>query len=379
MSVLSDTQIANRALQRVGGERIGVLDPTKTLWTEDSKNADEIRACYHILRRTELRRNVWRFAVRTIALRAIGDSAKLVTFAAWVIGTTYAISDIVTGSDGQIYISSASGNVGNDPTTTLAKWTLYFGSTIAQEYVGPFSTAITYALNDHTVGSDGQVYFSLAAGNINHNPVGDVGVHWAVVTDGTMADANSYYTGELIYMGASVFVSLRNENEDVPPTSKWLTMTTAPTVAPLNFVYPIGAGPDNEQSSKNVFQLPTGFMRIAPQDPKAGANSFLGAPSGTFYRDWNFEGNYFTTHDTGIILFRFAADVVDPSAFDAMFVEGFASRVAFEVCQPITQSGTKLTEIASEYKMFMGEARTVNGIEEGATQPPEDDYITCRY
>jgi hypothetical protein len=64
--------------------------------------------------------------------------------------------------------------------------------------------------------------------------------------------------------------------------------------------------------------------------------------------------------------------------FDPMFVEGFGSRIALETCEPITQSTEKLKAIAGEYKTFMGEARTVNAIEQGPTEPPEDDYITCR-
>lgn len=41
----------------------------------------------------------------------------------WVIGTTYAASMIVKGSDNHLYISMAGGNVGHDPTTDAgAHW-----------------------------------------------------------------------------------------------------------------------------------------------------------------------------------------------------------------------------------------------------------------
>lgn len=382
---MTETQIANRALQRVGAQRIGSINANDTIWTEASKNASEIRACYHILRRAELRRNVWRFAIRRVALRAIDTNSKQVTFATWAVGTTYALNDVVTGSDGLIYQSTVAGNLANDPTAfNFAKWTLYYNCTIAAEYVGAYDSGSTYAKGDHTVGSDSQVYVSLSAGNLNHNPVTDGGVHWGVASnqtpsDTTAATSTSFYAGELVFIGSKVYLSLQNDNEDAPAGSaKWMTFTGTATVALPNIIYPVGAGPFSDVASRNVFQLPQGFLRQAPQAPKAGSSLFLGAPGGLAYNDWEFGDNYILTTTPGPIVFRFCADVSDPTKFDPMFVEGFASRIAFEICEPLTQSTTKLTGIASEYKQFMGEARTVNAIEEGPTEPPEDDYITCR-
>lgn len=385
--MVSETQIANRALQRVGAARIGEIDTADTVWTEDSKNASEIRACYDLLRRAEQRRNVWRFAIRRVAIRPIDLDTKFVTFGLFNIATNYGLNDVVLGSDGVIYISKVAGNVGHDPA--LRNWTywgLYFLSDAVQEYVGTWSSTITYAKGDHSVGSDGTVYLSQIDANLNHNPVGDNGTNWVAassVGDDTQPSAYatssvSYYAGELVYQGATVYFSLQNNNTDAPPSAKWMTFTTAPTLSLPNFIYPIGAGPFTDTATRNVYRLPVGFLRQAPQAPKAGSTSFLGAPSGLSYNDWEFGENYIITIDSGVIVFRFGADVADPTQFDPMFVEGLAARIAFEVCEPLTQSGSKLQAIAGEYKQFMSEARTVNGIEEGPTQPPEDDYIECR-
>lgn len=382
MSIVTDTLIANRALQRVGVQRIGALNTDDTLWTEDSKNASEIRACFHMLRRAEMNRNVWRFSIRTVALRAIGYNSKMATFPAFNNTTTYALGFVVLGSDGQLYQSRVPANVGYDPISNPVYWSLYFGSTIVQEYVTTWGSTITYADGDHSVGSDGVTYVSIADTNLNHDPVSDGGVHWTPDTNGVMAtNANggtSFYAGELVFIGNSVYISLRSGNDDVPPSTKWLALTGT-TVALLNFMYPIGAGPHTEQKTKNVYQLPNGFLRLAPQDPKAGAYSFLGAPGNTIYRDWDFGDNYFTTAESEVILFRFAADIRDPAQFNPLFCEGLASRIAFEICEPLTQSTTKLSGIASEYKQFMGEARTVNAIEKGPVEAPLDNYIECRF
>lgn len=385
MGYMTDTKIANRAIQRVGGTQIGELDPTKTLFTEQSKNAQEVRGCYDILRRAELRRNVWTFSIRRVALRAADTNSKIVTFGAWNVMHTYVLNDVVLGSDGRIYYSEAAANTGNDPTnkTNQAKWSLFFNATMASEYVGAFSLTITYALGDHTVGSDNQVYVSLAGGNINHDPTTDAGVHWAVgasltPSDDTLATSMSFYAGELVFVGNKVYYSLQNNNMDAPPSTRWLTFTEAPTVALPNLIYPIGAGPFSDVSTRNIYALPYGYLRQAPQAPKAGSSRFLGGPSALSYDDWEFADGYIITSNSGVIVFRFAADIEDPTRFDPLFIEGFASRVAFEICEPITQSASKLSTIASEYKQFMSDARQVNGIEQGPTEAPEDDWITCR-
>lgn len=384
MSIIDPTKIANRACQRVGAELIAA----GALLTEDSKPANEIRNCYDILRRSELRRNVWRFGIRTQAIRPLDDTSKLVTFGAWAVGTTYALNDIIVGDDTQIYISIASGNIGNTPSTSPTLWTLYFGLDVATEFVTTWGSGFTYMTGDHAVGSDGTVYQSLIDTNTNHNPVGDGNVHWTADTDGTMPTKMTFYVGELVRIGNTVYLSLQNNNGDgntvsgdglPPPSASWQTMTTAPTVALFNFMYPIGAGPASNFRTKNTYRLPVGWLREAPQDPKAGGALYLGAPDGSMFNDWNYEGRYFTSNDNGVIPYRFMADIQDPMQFDALFVEGFACRIALEVCEPLTQKSDKKADIERAYMKFMTEARTINGIEDGPVYPPEDAYITARF
>jgi hypothetical protein len=65
-------------------------------------------------------------------------------------------------------------------------------------------------------------------------------------------------------------------------------------------------------SSRNIFQLPNGFIREAPQAPRAGSTLFLGAPGALAYTDWERGGNYLLSTNTGPIVYRFAADVERP-------------------------------------------------------------------
>jgi hypothetical protein len=149
-------------------------------------------------------------------------------------------------------------------------------------------------------------------------------------------------------------------------------------LAELNIIYPLGTGPLADDRTRNVFRLPSGYMKQAPRDPKAGATSFLGAPAGLDYDDWNFEGNYLVSQEVQPIIFRFVADVQDVTAFDDMFCEGLACRVALAVAPLLTQSVVKTDDLDKRYADYMTQARLVNGIETGPTEPPEDDFITTR-
>jgi hypothetical protein len=106
--------------------------------------------------------------------------------------------------------------------------------------------------------------------------------------------------------------------------------------------------------------------------------SYLGSPSGLPYDDWIFEGDFITTTDSPVIILRFVADIQDVSLMDPMFCEGLGARIGLEICEPLTQSDSKLGTISQIYKTFMGEARAINGIETGTVEPPLDDYISCR-
>jgi hypothetical protein len=45
----------------------------------------------------------------------------------------------------------------------------------------------------------------------------------------------------------------------------------------------------------------------------------------------------------------------------------------------LTQSTAKLQTITQHYKEAITQARLVNGIETGATEPAMDDYLAVRY
>lgn len=385
--------IMNRALQRAGQNRIVTL-------TDDSKQCDEVTFCYDKVRMAEMRRNVWTFSVRTVALRpynpsmaanaSTGQTASLGTLflkpAAWSAVNNYIQGSLVSFTNNRVYFSRTT-NINSSPDTNPTDWAQYFGPKTVSPYdttgktsyypgelvytlsattptvymslaasndvptTTPVWVSTTYYNKGDTVtGSDAAGYQSKIDFNQNVNPVGDAGVHWA-----TLPVANQ---------------------PDTRAGQNWLKLDAA--VQAINFVYPVGAGPAFQPENYNVYFLPYGFLRQAPQNPKAGAVSFLGGPSGNQYPDWVFNGQFILTRQAPLILLRFAADIANVQDMDTMFCEGLSCRVAMEICEALTQSTAKLQSIGSEYKQFMGDARAVNGIEQGPTEPYEDDFISCR-
>lgn len=425
--------IANRALQHCGATRI---DPLLG-FNEDSRNASEVGFCYDKLREAELQRRYWTFSIKRTILRAIDSNTMLLVPALWVQNTTYFVGSIVADQAGSLWISNTPYNLGNDPLLTTA-WEPYFGPMAVALYdtsgttaydagelvytttgngtalaylslqagnsdvpgtatvydptvtyrknqvvtfsgvaymslidlnsnnepdLAPalFNIATTYAAGAKVGGSDGVIYQSIGSGNIGNDPTLDGGAHWTntgVLNPWTTSFIGGTGSDKWLLIGGSAF-----------PNGVGLTT--------LNIVYPIGTGPANQANTKNVFRLPANYLRIAPQSPKPGLN-WLGGPSGVFYDDWLIEGDYLITSQVGSIPLRFVANMTNVSKMHANFCEGLAARIGLEVCEPLTQSSAKLQTIGKLYDRFMPEAGMVDGIEDGFTDSPDDDYLSVR-
>lgn len=423
MPYLDSLDLANRALQHCGATQILAVG-------EDSKSNKEAAFAYDKVRRAELQRNTWRFAIRRAALRPVDTDTMILNPAAFDSTKTYLPGAVVQDTNGLLWISMKPGNVNNAPGSTDA-WDMYFGPMTVHAYDSTetyFSGDLVY--KPGAIAGSYAVYLSLQNGNsaapdtatpydatVTYHKgmvVSSGGSNWRSLIEVnlgiTPADGPPAYDNTAIYAAAGtvtasdhfIYSSIAGSNVGNDPVtdggihwtntnvanawSRSPTITTRAiswqlldaTIDNLLFSYPIGAGPCSQSTTRNVYRLPSGYLREAPQDPKAGSVSYLGAPSGRQYDDWEFEGNYIVSSDVQPILFRFVADVTRVADMPDMFCEGFACSLATAICEPITQSAEKLQTIASEYKLRMSEARTRNAIETGPVEPPDDDYLTCR-
>lgn len=372
--------IANRALQHLGAKRITTL-------ADATKNAAAINNCYDKLRMSELRRNVWKFSTRRAPLRPLDVTSMNLVPGAFDNTKQYLLGSIVS-SGGLVYEAQALiAPGGGTPDVNIGPtgWLLYFGPMVAQPYdttgkTGYYTGELVYSLSGTTV----TVYRSMVSNNSVDPTAGPPA--WSATT--------IYNKGQTVTQSATVYQSTIDLNlNNTPPSAQWQTLPGtqpdeeigsswlklgAATVTSIQLIYPLGSGPSSQTATRNVFVLPNGFLKKAPQDPKQGGVSYLGSPSGLGYDDWNEEGNYIVTREVFPIILRFAADVAYVPFFDTMFCEGLAARIAMEVCEELTQSAEKINVALGAYNKFMGEARIANGIETGADEPPIDDWISTR-
>lgn len=185
----------------------------------------------------------------------------------------------------------------------------------------------------------------------------------------------SYYAGEMVYQSGVFYTSLYNGNLAVTldNTGWWVPQVgmAAQSTYPL---VPAGPNVTINGRARNMFSLPYGFLRATYPDPKVESTATNVTSAGLRFSDWQFENNYLISHESDPIILRFVADISDVSTMDDLFCEGLAARIAYEVCESITQSNIKLQAIASAYQKFISDARLINWLETGATESQEQEY-----
>lgn len=424
MAFLDSLDIANRVCDHCGVDHIDDI-------TEDTVRNNRISAVYNQLRQAELERNVWRFSIKETVLRAMSTTSLILVPADYDATRTYSQGDVVADVNRNLWVSRVTNNLNNQPGANNEAWDMYFGpmsvdkwdSTIGynagelvyivdatapngfQIYMSMISgntdtpntttaydATVQYNL-DQAVSYGGQQWRSILPVNIGNTPAEPANA-WASGTAYSIGDkaagSNSHtYTAVAASTGVDpvtdsganwsddgVLAAWDNTPAILPSSVNWRPLYA--TLTNPFLMYPIGSGPYTDSASRNVYRLPAGYLKVAPQDPKAGSMSVLGAPSNNQFQQWDFENEYIVAQFDPTIRLRFAADVTRVTAMNSMFCEGLAARIALEVCETLTQSTTKLQAIATEYSKFMSEARTVNAIEIGAVEPPLDDWISCR-
>jgi hypothetical protein len=170
---------------------------------------------------------------------------------------------------GVTYMSLIDLNTNNTPSAAPQLW----------------DAVTSYSIGNQVGASDGVIYTSLTNANLNNDPVTDGGTNW------TNTGVLNPWTRT--FVGGAGSIKWRQIGGAEFPSGVTLT-----TFDPL---YPLGAGPSSQASSRNVFHLPAGYLKQAPQDPKAGSTSWLGSPTNRGYDDWDFQDAYLVSSETGPI------------------------------------------------------------------------------
>lgn len=118
----------------------------------------------------------------------------------------------------------------------------------------------------------------------------------------------------------------------------------------------------------NAYQLPSNFICLAPNYPEDNFNS----------KDWIIEGQKIITDDADPIYIRYVKRVTDPNFMTSLFREALSTKLAFELCEELTQSNTKKAQLEKDFSMIIARAKRSNAFQQVSQQPPEDTWVTVR-
>lgn len=121
----------------------------------------------------------------------------------------------------------------------------------------------------------------------------------------------------------------------------------------------------------NRFLLPDDFIRLVP-DVEAGTFRV------NYHKAWQIEGRHIVTHDSGPLKIRYLAQVTDVTMYDPSFAELLALALAYETCEEITASNTKLDRLSVDFDLQLQECGRQNAFEAQVPEPPEDDWLLAR-
>ncbi len=116
----------------------------------------------------------------------------------------------------------------------------------------------------------------------------------------------------------------------------------------------------------NSYTLPTDCLSVREGDDDS------------IHKDWLIEGRKIFTDESAPLYLRYNKKVEDVNEMDALFLEVVSCKMALEMCEEITQSNSKKSELKDDYRLAINAAKKANAIERIAQKPPEDSWVTVR-
>lgn len=83
--------------------------------------------------------------------------------------------------------------------------------------------------------------------------------------------------------------------------------------------------------------------------------------------------------DDDVLYIRYIARITDPVKFDALFVDAVSSRLAYELCEALTQSNKKRDILWEEYTDGLARAKRADAQENPPMVLEEDSWVNARY
>jgi hypothetical protein len=126
-----------------------------------------------------------------------------------------------------------------------------------------------------------------------------------------------------------------------------------------------------------AYPLPADFLRLVQ------ANEFYLTPALLDYNTadaspFAIEQGQILCDYSAPLKIRYVYDVTDEGTFDALFVNAFAARLAYETCEQITNSTGKKQDIKADYLMAVATATKANAIEKPPALIGDDSWVMAR-
>lgn len=94
--------------------------------------------------------------------------------------------------------------------------------------------------------------------------------------------------------------------------------------------------------------------------------------------DYRIERKYILTDEGAPLKILYIARIENSGEFDPLFVEAFASRLAYEGCEQITQSNTKKQLLGQEFREMIKEAYASDAIQDPPQRIQDDTWLLAR-
>ena len=118
----------------------------------------------------------------------------------------------------------------------------------------------------------------------------------------------------------------------------------------------------------SAYTLPSDCLRLLPSYPE----------DNSLTEDYQIEGRKIYSDYSSPLYIRYIYRVTDVNEMDVLFQEALATKMAFEMCEQITQSNSKKESLREDFKSIIQEAKKLNAFENVASEPPEDEWNTVR-
>lgn len=125
------------------------------------------------------------------------------------------------------------------------------------------------------------------------------------------------------------------------------------------------------------YVLPSDYLlvdQVGEQMPTVVSDSYVG----TEIVDYAIENGRLLTDKAAPLALRYIARIVDPTVWDAHFAEVLACKLAWELCEELTQSDAKRQLAQGEFRNAVAAAIKVNAILRVPTQFADGHWVMSR-